>query len=73
MNKELGVKTSWGTTEQITSNDYAICFDCKCKITPQNDSGWEVFTSDGRTTQKVCKRCDYIRNENFSGEKQERI
>lgn len=56
--KGLGTETPWGTTEQIQSNDLPWCLRCGVQIAPENDSGWEAFTEDGRTTQKMCKKCN---------------
>ena len=56
--KTLGTPTSWGIIEPITSNSIPVCIRCGVKITKENDSGWNVFTEDGRTTQPVCKTCD---------------
>jgi len=57
MNETLGTSTSWGITEPIQSNDFPTCLKCGVKITKENDSGWEAFTKDGRTTQPVCQAC----------------
>jgi len=55
--KELGVRTKWGTIEPMQSNGIPVCLRCGVAITPENDSGWEAFTEDGRTTQPTCKKC----------------
>lgn len=69
MSKELAVKTSYGLVEPITSNDIPVCPDCGCRITVENNSGWEVFTSDGRTTQPICVSCDKARMDSFPNKK----
>lgn len=61
MKNELGTTTKWGITESIQSIDFDFCISCGEKITPENDSGWEQFLDDGRTTQKVCIKCDSIK------------
>ena len=58
MKNMLGVETKWGTVEPIQGNDIPVCIRCGCVITEENDSGWEAFTEDGRTTQALCKSCD---------------
>ncbi len=55
---ELGTTTPWGTVEPMQSNNIPICLRCEVPITKENDSGWEGFTSDGRTSQPLCKTCD---------------
>lgn len=40
------------------SNNVKQCLVCDVKITKFNDSGWELFTEDGATTQPVCRKCD---------------
>ena len=42
----------------IESNKINKCLHCGEKINIENDSGWEVFTKDGYTTQSICKDCD---------------
>jgi len=42
----------------IESNNKNRCLRCGAKITDENDSKWEEFTEDGRTTQKLCKDCN---------------
>lgn len=59
---DLGTSTNWGIIEPIQSNDFEFCIDCGEPITIINDSDWEGFCKDGRTTQKICKKCDNIRN-----------
>jgi len=56
--KTLGTQTPWGIVEPITSNSIPTCLRCGVRITKENDSGWQVFTADGRTTQPICKMCD---------------
>jgi len=34
----------------------AVCADCDCEITSDNDSGWYVFVDVG-ASQKMCKVC----------------
>jgi len=58
MDKDLGTTTDWQIIEPIQSIDFDFCLECGCKITNENDSGWEKFRENGRTTQKVCKKCD---------------
>jgi hypothetical protein len=48
--------------EGISSSMENFCLDCGVEITPENDSGWEVFKADGLTTQSVCKACEGDRN-----------
>jgi hypothetical protein len=38
------------------SNHAPYCYHCGAPITIDNDSGWQVFTSDGHT-QSVCGLC----------------
>jgi hypothetical protein len=45
-------------TELFKSNGLKRCLVCGVKISLFNDSGWELFTKDGVTTQPVCKKCD---------------
>lgn len=56
--EELGIETPFGTKEPIQSNLEEFCCDCSATITPKNDSGWEVFSEDGATTHKICKKCN---------------
>lgn len=42
----------------ICSNGKQQCARCGVLISDRNDSGWEVFIGDGRTTQPICKVCD---------------
>jgi hypothetical protein len=65
-NKDLMVETKWGILEPIQSNNLPICIDCGKEITDENRSGWECFTSDGRTTQPICIHCDKLRGVMFS-------
>lgn len=58
MNKDLGTITDWQLIEPIQSNEFDFCIECGCKITDENNSGWETFCKDGRTTQKICRECD---------------
>ena len=37
------------------------CADCGTEITPENNSGWEVFVGP-MTTQPVCKECWFWRS-----------
>lgn len=46
------------TLDNIKSNNAPFCLRCNCVITPDNDSGWEGFKSDGITTQPICQKCD---------------
>lgn len=53
MDKELNIR----------SNRERTCLRCGCKITPENDSGWEKFTGEvdgcgNQITQPICKVCD---------------
>jgi hypothetical protein len=41
----------------IESNGNKWCARCKMKITPENDSGWEVFVEGGKT-QPICVFCN---------------
>jgi len=41
----------------IHSNNKPICARCGCIIMPITDSGWEIFTDDGITTQPICILC----------------
>lgn len=43
--------------DDIHSNNKKTCLHCGVQITPYNDSGWEEFTDDGKTTQPVCIDC----------------
>jgi len=63
MSKELGTQTPWGIIEPFQSNGLPVCLDCGTRIDASNDSGWEGFCSDGRTTQPLCKACGKIRGE----------
>lgn len=63
--RELFVKTDYGLNEPITSNHLPICINCGCQITRDNDSGWEQFTKDGKTTQSICKECDQLSTKNI--------
>jgi len=56
--EHLGVNTSYGIEEPIQTNDLPYCIECGVEITKNNDSGWEMFKEDGRTTQHICKKCD---------------
>lgn len=58
MNEELIIKTEYGEELPINSSMEDFCLHCGVTITEENDSGWEMFRSDGVTTQKVCKICD---------------
>ena len=62
MAEELGIDTGFGTREPIQSNELPICVSCGRPIDEFNDSGWESFTEDGRTTQKICTECDKTNN-----------
>ena len=53
--------------DDIKSNNQLVCIQCGDLITLDNYSGWEAFTSDGKTTQPICKFCDEINS--FGGEK----
>ncbi len=55
--KDIGVMTPWGIVEPIDGNSIPACLDCEEVITEDNDSGWQAFTEDGRTTQAVCDGC----------------
>lgn len=44
--------------DHIESNKSSTCLYCGCKITSDNNSGWEGFTADGKTTQPICVICD---------------
>lgn len=41
----------------IRSNGKKVCLWCGVAIKPTNDSGWEMFTQDGVTTQPICNDC----------------
>lgn len=56
-NKTLGAKGKDGLILPLDSNHLPWCLHCKVEITEENDSGWEAFTEDGITTQKICKEC----------------
>ena len=47
-------------TERVHSNHIQECGSCGAAITPENDSGWEVFV-DSTITQPECKTC-YLRD-----------
>jgi hypothetical protein len=49
---------------EIRSTNVKKCADCKCNITKDNDSGWEVFVGGGYT-QPTCKKCNEIRDKNL--------
>jgi hypothetical protein len=34
-----------------------VCYDCDVIITPDNDSGWDVFTPCPGESQRVCQAC----------------
>ena len=53
----LGTIQESGLTEPISSNGLPICARCDKEVTPENDSGWEVFISGG-TTQPTCVECN---------------
>lgn len=58
--KVLSTKVSIGgvaTGLPIMSNDKQVCLRCNEPITPENDSGWEAFLPNGRTTQPECISC----------------
>jgi hypothetical protein len=46
--------------DDIKSNKVRYCLYCGIPITPDTDSGWEGFTSDGKTTQPICAWCDVV-------------
>ncbi len=56
--------------DSFKSNGIKRCIDCGIPITPDNDSGWEVFVT-GNTTQPICAWCDVIRGEKMTGAKLE--
>jgi hypothetical protein len=43
--------------DDIKSNGKRTCLHCGVALNHTNDSGWEMFTKDGVTTQPVCKWC----------------
>lgn len=49
------------TLDDIKSNNSNYCLYCGGLILPSTDSGWEGFTADGVTTQKICVFCDLER------------
>lgn len=48
--------------DDIKSNNSNYCLYCGGLILPSTDSGWEGFTTDGVTTQKICVFCNIERN-----------
>jgi len=60
--EDLEVGTPWGSREPIQSNELDFCLDCNVVITEKNDSGWEGFKEDGKTTQKLCNNCNKNRS-----------
>lgn len=54
--------------DDIHSNHVKRCALCGIPITVDNDSGWEIFVGDGKTTQPICGWCDV--EHSHSGEKQ---
>ena len=44
--------------DDIRSNNIKRCAICGIPITPDNDSGWEVFVEEGRKTQPICGWCE---------------
>ncbi len=46
----------------IRSNNIRRCAYCGIPINKDNDSGWEVFIKDGKTTQPICGWCDVERS-----------
>jgi hypothetical protein len=69
VSQDLVISTGFGTEEPIQSNELPICIHCGEPITEVNDSGWEAFTEDGRTTQKICISCD--KKNNIEGKKED--
>jgi hypothetical protein len=47
--------------DDIKSNNSNYCLYCGRLILPNTDSGWEGFTKDGVTTQKICIFCELER------------
>lgn len=56
--------------DDIKSNCKNTCLHCGDPITLDNWSGWEAFTSDGKSTQPICKFCNFLMD--CEGEKEER-
>jgi hypothetical protein len=48
--------------DDIHSNHIQRCAVCGIPITVDNDSGWEIFVGDGKTTQPICAWCDVERH-----------
>lgn len=48
--------------DDIKSNKLNHCLYCGRFIYPSIDSGWEGFTTDGVTTQKICVFCNAERD-----------
>ena len=51
--------------KEIRSNKKDRCLNCNDPITAENDSGWEMFTKDGVTTQPICIFCDSKEKGNY--------
>jgi hypothetical protein len=57
----FSITTSDGN--EIRPSNVWKCIDCGCKITKENNSGWEYFVGHGGYTQPACKKCDEIRSQ----------
>jgi hypothetical protein len=54
--------------DDIHSNHVKRCALCGIPINVDNDSGWEIFVEDGKTTQPICAWCD-VEQSQSSGQK----
>lgn len=55
-------KTLGAGGQEIKSNNLPLCGTCGWPVDEDNDSGWEVFTADGVTTQPQCVACNHESN-----------
>jgi hypothetical protein len=65
----------WRAWQAVRSSQYDLpfrsthvkrCADCNVPITPNNDSGWQVFVM-GNMTQACCKTCMAKRDASMVG------